>query len=82
MKPRFGLQARFLVMVAISLALVAAALGVLLLRQHLDSFPKELLEASAMDGRSSWTTLWTVVELSPLSWFFPTCILPLSNNSL
>jgi diguanylate cyclase (GGDEF)-like protein len=34
MKPRFGLQARFLVMVAISLALVAAALGVLLLRQN------------------------------------------------
>ena len=34
MNPRFGLQARFLVMVAISLALVAAALGVLLLRQN------------------------------------------------
>ncbi len=40
---------------------LCSALGVLLLRQHLDSFPKELLEASAMDGRSSWTTLWTVV---------------------
>lgn len=34
MKPRFGLQAKFLVIVAISLALVAMALGVLLLRQN------------------------------------------------
>jgi sn-glycerol 3-phosphate transport system permease protein len=40
---------------------LCSALGVLLLRQHLESFPRELLEASAMDGRSSWTTLWTVV---------------------
>ena len=31
MKPLFGLQAKFLALVAISLALVAAALGVLLL---------------------------------------------------
>ena len=34
MKPLFGLQAKFLALVAISLALVAAALGVLLLRQN------------------------------------------------
>jgi ABC-type glycerol-3-phosphate transport system permease component len=40
---------------------LCSALGVLMLRQHLDGFPKELLEASKMDGRSSWTTLWTVV---------------------
>jgi ABC-type glycerol-3-phosphate transport system permease component len=40
---------------------LCSALGVLMLRQHMDSFPKELLEASKMDGRSSWTTLWTVV---------------------
>ncbi|MCL9758701.1 carbohydrate ABC transporter permease [Frankia sp. AiPa1] len=40
---------------------VVSALGVLLLRQHLDSFPKELLEAARIDGRGSWTTLWTVV---------------------
>ncbi|WP_232291927.1 carbohydrate ABC transporter permease [Frankia sp. QA3] len=40
---------------------VVSGLGVLLLRQHLDSFPKELLEAARMDGRSSWSTLWTVV---------------------
>lgn len=41
--------------------MLCSALGVLLLRQHLKSFPRELLEAAAMDGRSSWTTLWTVV---------------------
>ncbi|MFJ8815231.1 carbohydrate ABC transporter permease [Amycolatopsis thermoflava] len=40
---------------------LCSALGVLMLRQHLDGFPKELLEAARMDGRSSWTTLWTVV---------------------
>nr|MDT0667312.1 carbohydrate ABC transporter permease [Micromonospora sp. DSM 115978] len=40
---------------------VVSALGVLLLRQHLDSFPKDLIEAAKMDGRSSWATLWTVV---------------------
>jgi sn-glycerol 3-phosphate transport system permease protein len=40
---------------------LCSGLGVLLLRQHLESFPKELIEASRMDGRSSWTTLWTVV---------------------
>jgi ABC-type glycerol-3-phosphate transport system permease component len=40
---------------------LCSALGALMLRQHMDSFPKELLEASKMDGRSSWRTLWTVV---------------------
>ncbi|NKQ58325.1 carbohydrate ABC transporter permease [Amycolatopsis sp. K13G38] len=40
---------------------LCSALGVLMLRQHLDGFPQELLEASKMDGRSSWATLWTVV---------------------
>jgi ABC-type glycerol-3-phosphate transport system permease component len=40
---------------------LCSALGVLLLRQHLLSFPRELLEAARMDGRSSWGTLWTVV---------------------
>ncbi len=40
---------------------LCSGLAVLMLRQHLDGFPKELLDASAMDGRSSWATLWTVV---------------------
>lgn len=40
---------------------LCSALGVLLLREHLAGFPKELLEAASMDGRSSWGALWTVV---------------------
>jgi ABC-type glycerol-3-phosphate transport system permease component len=40
---------------------LCSALGVIMLRQHVDGFPKELLEASTMDGRSSWRTLWTIV---------------------
>ncbi|MEU7818655.1 carbohydrate ABC transporter permease [Pseudonocardia sp. NPDC049154] len=40
---------------------VTAPFAVLLLRQHMRSFPRELLDAARMDGRSHWTTLWTVV---------------------
>lgn len=40
---------------------LCSALSVLLLRQHMRSFPKELLDAAKVDGRSSWATLWTVV---------------------
>jgi sn-glycerol 3-phosphate transport system permease protein len=40
---------------------LCSAFAVLLLRQHIASFPRELLDASQMDGRSSWGTLWTVV---------------------
>ncbi|MCT2581815.1 carbohydrate ABC transporter permease [Actinophytocola gossypii] len=40
---------------------LCSALGVLLLREHLAGFPKELLDAARMDGRSSWNILWTVV---------------------
>lgn len=40
---------------------LTSAVAVLMLRQHLRSFPRELLEAAEMDGRSSWATLWTVV---------------------
>lgn len=40
---------------------LCSAIAVLMLRQHLRSFPRELLEAAEMDGRSSWAALWTVV---------------------
>jgi sn-glycerol 3-phosphate transport system permease protein len=40
---------------------LCSALAVLMLRQHMRGFPRELLEAAEMDGRSSWSTLWTVV---------------------
>lgn len=40
---------------------LAAAVGILLLRQHLRSFPKDLLDAARLDGLGSWATLWRVV---------------------
>jgi ABC-type glycerol-3-phosphate transport system permease component len=40
---------------------LAGAFAVLLMVQHMRAFPRELLEASQLDGRSSWSTLWTVV---------------------
>lgn len=40
---------------------LAAAFAVILLRQHLKSFPTELLDAARMDGASAWTALWRVV---------------------
>jgi len=40
---------------------LCSALGVILLRQHVQNFPTELLEAARLDGRGSWATLWTVV---------------------
>lgn len=40
---------------------LATAFAVMLLRQHLESFPRELLDAADMDGRGPWRTLWEVV---------------------
>jgi sn-glycerol 3-phosphate transport system permease protein len=40
---------------------LAGAFAVLLMVQHMRAFPRELLEASQLDGRSSWATLWSVV---------------------
>lgn len=40
---------------------LAAAFAVMLLKQHLESFPRELLDASDMDGHGPWRTLWEVV---------------------
>jgi multiple sugar transport system permease protein/sn-glycerol 3-phosphate transport system permease protein len=40
---------------------LTGAFAVLLMVQHMRAFPRELLEASELDGRSSWSTLWTVV---------------------
>lgn len=40
---------------------LAAAFAVMMLKQHLESFPRELLDASDMDGRGVWRTLWEVV---------------------
>ncbi|WP_018685806.1 carbohydrate ABC transporter permease [Actinokineospora enzanensis] len=75
---------------------LCSALGVLMLRQHLLGFPKELLEAARMDGRSSWGILWTVVvpTLRPVlaalgillaitawnEYFWPALVLQRSND--
>lgn len=40
---------------------LVSAFGVLMLMQHMRSFPGELLDAAKIDGRNSWQALWTVV---------------------
>lgn len=40
---------------------LCSAFAVLLMRQHMQAFPRDLIDASHMDGRSSWGTLWRVV---------------------
>jgi ABC-type glycerol-3-phosphate transport system permease component len=75
---------------------LCSALAVLLLRQHMQAFPKELLEAARLDGRGSWSTLWTVVvpNLRPVlaslsillfitawnDYFWPALVLPRTNS--
>lgn len=40
---------------------VGSALAVMLMRQHMTAFPRELLDAARMDGRNNWGILWRVV---------------------
>lgn len=40
---------------------LAAAFAILLLRQYMKGFPRELLDAARIDGASSWRALWQVV---------------------
>lgn len=40
---------------------LSGAFAVLLMMQHMRAFPRELIDAAQMDGRSSWRTLWTIV---------------------
>ncbi|MEV6099622.1 carbohydrate ABC transporter permease [Nocardia sp. NPDC051981] len=77
---------------------LCSALAVLLLRQHLAAFPKELVAAARIDGRSSWSILWTVVvpNLRPAlaalgillfinawnEYFWPAVVLRRSNSVL
>ncbi|RZK72017.1 MAG: carbohydrate ABC transporter permease [Rhodococcus sp. (in: high G+C Gram-positive bacteria)] len=48
-------------LVGVIVPTLCSALGVLMLRQHMAGFPKELVAAAKLDGRSSWSILWTVV---------------------
>ncbi|OLT14349.1 sugar ABC transporter permease [Pseudonocardia sp. CNS-139] len=64
MLPNYVLLARLGVLNTIAgvvLPSLCTALAVMLLRQHVQAFPRELLEAARLDGRGSWSTLWTVV---------------------
>lgn len=40
---------------------LAAPIAIFLLRQHIMSFPSELIDAAQMDGAGHWTTLWRVI---------------------
>lgn len=40
---------------------LATAFGVIMLRQYVKGFPRELLDAAQMDGSNSWHTLWAIV---------------------
>lgn len=40
---------------------MCSAFAVMLMRQHMQAFPRELVEAAHMDGRNRWGILWKVV---------------------
>jgi multiple sugar transport system permease protein/sn-glycerol 3-phosphate transport system permease protein len=40
---------------------LAAPVGVFLLRQHILAFPRDLLDAAAIDGAGPWRALWLVI---------------------
>lgn len=85
-------------LLGVILPTVCSALAVLLLRQHMAAFPRELIDAARLDGRSSWSILWTVVvpnlrpALAALSillfvnawneYFWPAVVLRRSNGVL
>lgn len=47
--------------IALILPHFASAFAIMLLTQSIRAFPKEVLEASRMDGSRSWRTLWEIV---------------------
>jgi raffinose/stachyose/melibiose transport system permease protein len=47
--------------VIIILTVIQSAFGTYLLSSVLTAFPRELLDAAAIDGANSWQTLWRVV---------------------
>jgi raffinose/stachyose/melibiose transport system permease protein len=51
--------------VIIIFSVIQCAFGTYLLSSVLSTFPRELLEAAALDGASKWQTLWRIV--TPLS---------------
>jgi sn-glycerol 3-phosphate transport system permease protein len=64
MLPNYVLLARLQwlnTLAALVVPQLAAAFAIILLRQHLLAFPRDLLDAACIDGASSWRTLWGVV---------------------
>jgi ABC-type glycerol-3-phosphate transport system permease component len=64
MVPNYALLSELGVLNTIAGAIIpnlCTALAVIMLRTHVRSIPRELLEAARMDGRTAWSTLWTVV---------------------
>jgi len=48
-------------MAALVVPQVASAFAIILLRQYMKGFPRELIDAARMDGASSWRILWGTV---------------------
>jgi len=48
-------------MAALVVPQIAAAFSIVLMRQYLKAFPRDLLDAAQLDGASSWRTLWGLV---------------------
>lgn len=85
-------------LVGVAMPTLCSALAVLLLRQHMAGFPKELVDAARVDGRGSWAILWFVVvpNLRPAlaalgillfinawnEYFWPAVVLRQSNSVL
>jgi ABC-type glycerol-3-phosphate transport system permease component len=40
---------------------LAAAFSIVLMRQYMKGFPRDLMDAAQLDGASSWRTLWGIV---------------------
>lgn len=47
--------------IGVILPSIGSAFAVMLMRQHMTSFPRELIDAAHMDGRNHWGILWRVV---------------------
>jgi multiple sugar transport system permease protein/sn-glycerol 3-phosphate transport system permease protein len=48
-------------MAALVVPQLASAFAVILLRQHMKAFPRELIEAAQIYGASNWRILWSLV---------------------
>ncbi len=48
-------------MLALVLPQLSTAFGIILMRQHMKSFPDDLMAAATIDGAGSWRTLWKIM---------------------